>query len=136
MSLPVTDDEIKIVRAIALRQIGRIVSRLSWKWERKRYAESGIAQRLNDIFNNAVSTTGAKENKGYLLRKAGTINDLTQFDNTIQTQINGYDKKIQTLMERWYRQENAYYAMFARMETAMSKLQSQQNSLAQIMAQG
>jgi len=39
------------------------------------------------------------------------------------------------LLERWYRQEQNYYAMFARMETAMSKLQAQQNSLSQIMAQ-
>jgi len=101
----------------------------------KRYSEGGIAQRLNDILISAAgtSTTG---DKGYLVQKAGVANDRTQFDNQMTKQLNDYDKKIDQLLERWYRQENAYYAMFARMETAMSKLQAQQNSLAQIMAQG
>jgi flagellar hook-associated protein 2 len=100
----------------------------------KRASESGIAQRLNDILTAAAgtSTTG---DKGYLLQKAGAVNDRTQYDNSITKQVNEYDKKIDQLLEKWYRQENTYYMMFARMETAMSKLQAQQNSLAQIMAQ-
>ncbi|MDR2591660.1 MAG: flagellar filament capping protein FliD [Chitinispirillales bacterium] len=101
----------------------------------QRAAESGIAQRLNDIFTAAAGTSTGGE-KGYLLKKAGMVNDRTQVDNAMTKQLNDYDKKIDKLLERWYRQENNYYAMFARMETAMSKLQAQQNSLAQIMAAG
>jgi flagellar hook-associated protein 2 len=101
----------------------------------KRAAESGIAQRLNDIFTAAAGTSAGGE-KGYLLEKAGMVNDRTQADNAITKQLNDYDKKIDKMLERWYRQEQNYYMMFARMETAMSKLQAQQNSLAQIMAAG
>jgi len=99
----------------------------------KRYSESGIAQRLNDIINSTAGTTVTGD-KGYLVKQAGIVNDRTQFDNPMTRQLEEYDKKIDALLERWYRQENNYYAMFARMETAMAKLQAQQNSLAQIMA--
>jgi flagellar hook-associated protein 2 len=113
----------------------------AWDKEHKseRYAESGIAQRLNDILNAAAGTTatsGVSGDKGYLLQKAGMLKDTTETDNVLTKQINEYDKKIDQLLDKWYRQENAYYMMFARMETMMSKLQAQQNSLAQIMAQG
>jgi len=99
----------------------------------QRAAENGIAQRLNDILTAAAGTSTGGD-KGYLLKKAGMVNDRTQVDNQMTKQLNDYDKKIDKLLERWYRQENNYYMMFARMETAMSKLQAQQNSLAQIMA--
>jgi len=95
-------------------------------------ADVGVSQRLNTVFNAAVGTTG---DKGYLVNKAGTINDATQYKNTIQTKINEYDKRLDALLERWYRQEDRYYQMFARMESAMMKMQSQQNSLASLMAQ-
>jgi len=101
----------------------------------QRAAENGIAQRLNDILTAAAGTSTGGD-KGYLLKKAGMVNDRTQVDNAMTKQLADYDKKIDSLLERWYRQEQNYYAMFARMETAMSKLQAQQNSLAQIMAAG
>ncbi len=101
----------------------------------QRTAESGIAQRLNDILTGAAGTS-TSGTKGYLVQLAGMVNDRTQSDNPMTKKIEEYDKKIDKLLERWYRQENNYYAMFSRMETAMSKLQAQQNSLAQIMAQG
>jgi len=101
----------------------------------QRYKEVGIAQRLNDLFTAAAGTSVGGE-KGFLVKQAGMVNDRTQTDNPMTKQIGEYDKKIDALLERWYRQEQNYYAMFARMETAMSKLQAQQNSLAQIMAAG
>jgi flagellar hook-associated protein 2 len=103
--------------------------------------QGGIAQRLNRILNEASRTTtfdaagNSVGSKGYLIQKAGAVNDASQLNNAIQKQITTYDEKINLLLERWYRQENAYYAMFARMETAMAKMQTQQNSLASLMAQ-
>jgi len=92
----------------------------------------GVSQRLNQVFNDAVGLTGEK---GYLVRKAGAVNDGTQYKNQIQDKLNDYDKRLDSLLERWYRQEDQYYKMFARMETAMMRMQSQQNSLASLMAQ-
>jgi flagellar capping protein FliD len=102
----------------------------------RRQAETGIAQRLNDILNDAVRTTrDANNNKGFLIEKSGIENDSSVVQNAIQRQIDQYDKRISTLLERWYRQENAYYMMFSRMETAMGRMQAQQNSLGQILSQ-
>jgi len=103
----------------------------------KRISESGIANRLNDILNDAVRTTAAGYgSKGYLIERAGMQNDGSVNENVISKQIGKYDDRIQALLERWYRQEDSYYAMFARMETAMAKMQSQQSSLAQLMGGG
>ena len=103
----------------------------------KRTAESGIANRLNDILNDAVRTTAVGYgSKGYLINRAGVQNDGSAVDNAITKQVQNYDDRISKLLEKWYSQEKSYYAMFARMETAMSKMQAQQNSLAQMMAQG
>ena len=54
-------------------------------------------------------------------------------NNQISRQIDSHDKRINMLLERWRRQEATYYQMFARMESAMMKLQTQQNNLASIM---
>jgi flagellar hook-associated protein 2 len=104
-------------------------------------ADTGVAQRLNKVLSDASRTTTfdvdgtSVGTKGYLIEKAGAVNDASQFNNAIQKQITTYDEKINLLLERWNRQENTYYAMFARMETAMAKMQAQQNSLASLMAQ-
>ncbi|MDR2578549.1 MAG: flagellar filament capping protein FliD [Chitinispirillales bacterium] len=102
----------------------------------QRMSEIGVAQRINDIMNDAVRTSrDANNNKGYLIEKAGVQNDASMLDNTIQRQINNHDDRISKLLDRWYRQENSLYAMFARMETMMMRMQAQQNSLASLMAQ-
>ncbi|MCL2689104.1 MAG: flagellar filament capping protein FliD [Chitinispirillia bacterium] len=102
----------------------------------QRYRESGIANRLNDIISDAVRTTTVNGQKGYLVEKAGVPNDVTSVNNQFTKQINDYDRRIGVLLDRWKRQEQSYYQMFARMESAMMKLQTQQNNLASLMAQG
>ncbi|MDR0305276.1 MAG: flagellar filament capping protein FliD [Chitinispirillales bacterium] len=103
----------------------------------QRYKENGIAQRLNDIFNDAARTTRDGFNrKGYLLEKAGAVGDASVVNNQLSKQIDDYDKRIAVLLDRWRRQENTYYQMFARMETAMSKLNAQQSKLAGLMGGG
>jgi flagellar capping protein FliD len=101
----------------------------------QRTSEVGIAHRLNDIMQDAVRTTrDSSNNKGYLVDKAGIQNDASAVQNSIQRQLDQYDKRISALLDRWYRQEQSYYMMFARMETAMMRMQSQQNSLAAILS--
>jgi len=101
----------------------------------QRYKENGMANRLNDIISDAVRTTTIDGKKGYMVEKAGVLNDGSTMNNQITKQIEQHDKRIAVLIERWKRQEKSYYQMFARMETAMMKLQGQQNNLASLMAQ-
>jgi flagellar hook-associated protein 2 len=102
---------------------------------KKAYIEKqgGVALRLYNVLNDAAGLTG---DKGYLVQKAGVMNDGSQMQNQMQKQLTQYDKRLDTLLERWYRKESQYYKMFARMESAMMKMQSQQNSLASLAAQG
>lgn len=51
-------------------------------------------------------------------------------DKTMQTQIDDYADKINTLEDKLSDLEDRYYAQFTAMETAMSKLNSQQSALA------
>jgi len=101
----------------------------------QRYNENGLANRLNDIISDAVRTTTVNGRKGYMVEKAGALNDATSVTNQITKQIEQYDKRISVLIDRWKRQEKSYYDMFSRMESAMMKLQTQQNNLASLMAQ-
>jgi len=101
----------------------------------QRYKQNGIANRLNDILSDAVRTTTIDGKKGSLVEKAGVLNDGTALTNQITKQIEQYDKRISVLIDRWKRQEQSYYQMFARMETMMMRLQTQQNNLASLMAQ-
>ena len=102
---------------------------------KKAYIEKqgGVALRLYNVLNDAAGLTG---DKGYLVQKAGVANDGSQMQNQMQKQLTQYDKRLDTLLERWYRKESQYYKMFAKMESAMMKMQSQQNSLASLAAQG
>ncbi|MFP4014995.1 MAG: flagellar filament capping protein FliD [Chitinispirillaceae bacterium] len=105
--------------------------------KQERYNENGVANRLNDIFQDAVRTTRDSNNKkGYLVEKAGVENDATAFNNALQKSVNRYDKRINLLLERLQDQEDRYYAMFARLETAMAQLQNQSSMFMQQLGTG
>ena len=100
----------------------------------QRYKENGLSNRLDDILKDAVRTSTVDGKKGYLVEKAGLLNDATSVTNQITKQIEQYDKRVSVLLERWKVQEKALYQKFAAMETMMMKLQTQQNNLASFMA--
>ncbi len=97
----------------------------------ERYQENGIANRLNDILQNAVRTTrDAGGLKGTLLEKAGLTGDVTEFENSFTEKITDYEDRIDSLWESYYDKEDALYLRFANMEAALAELQSQSSSLA------
>jgi len=57
-------------------------------------------------------------------------------DKQIQSQIDDYDDRISTWEDRLTDLEDKYYKQFSAMETAMAKLQSQQNQLAGLLGMG
>lgn len=92
----------------------------------ERYKESGLANRLLDIVNDAVRTkVDTRGNRGYLLMYAGQENTATSSENTLSKSISEYDTRISTLMDYLQDRENYYYSMFSKMETAMSKMNAQ-----------
>lgn len=93
----------------------------------KRYSEEGLANRISDILEDNIRTI---KGKGKLLEKAGIQGDITEFKSTIYDEITNYDKGIKSLLEKLSDKEDKYYAKFAAMEKAISKMNAQSNWLA------
>ncbi len=96
----------------------------------ERYKESGLGSRLDDIFKDYTRTTrDANGNKGILINKAGITNDSSVVNNELTKKLLDYDSRISDIEDYLTDKETYYYNMFSSMETAMSKLQSQADSL-------
>lgn len=91
-----------------------------------RYEQEGLAQRLYDIIQDNIRFTRDENGKkGILLEKAGIEGDLTEFDNTLNDQINEQNERLNRLLDILIEKENYYYNMFARMEAAIQSMNSQ-----------
>ncbi|BAK81044.1 flagellar filament capping protein FliD [Candidatus Arthromitus sp. SFB-rat-Yit] len=101
--------------------------------ERKaKNADQGIFRRINDVVNDYTRTTRNKSGKkGTFIEIAGIEGDTTFLSNTISKKIKEYDEKIDKLNDLITTRENRYYAQFTRLETALSKLQSQSSMFMQ-----
>lgn len=96
----------------------------------QRFKECGVMQRVHDVFEKYISTSrDANNNKGLLLQKAGTSSDTSDTQNSLTKEIEQYKKKIDALQDLYYDKEDRLYKKYAALEAAMSKLNSQTNSL-------
>ena len=68
------------------------------------------------------------------MKKTSASSSLTFYDDiTMKDEINDYDDKIDKLNKKLSELEDRYYDQFAKMESAMAKLQQQQSYLASLM---
>jgi len=89
-------------------------------------ADEGIANKLYDVLEDNVSVrTNSNGQKGLLLEKAGMLGDRTVNDNILSDKISSYDDMIADMLDKLTDKENYYYTMFAKMEDALSRMQSQ-----------
>jgi flagellar hook-associated protein 2 len=95
-----------------------------------RNSDQGIFQRINDIFEDNTKTTGKK---GLLLEKAGIKGNYTEFNNLLTTDMVNKQKYIDLMKTRMATKEDQYYSQFAKLETAMNKMNSQSSWIAQQM---
>lgn len=96
----------------------------------ERYKENGLGNRLYDIVQDAVRTTrDSNGRKGTLVETAGLANDLSNITSVLSKKISEYDERITTLLDYLSEKETNYYAMFSRVETAISKLEAQSKQL-------
>lgn len=102
----------------------------------QRYKESGIAQRLSDVIQDAIRTSTDKNGyKGSLLEKAGISGDRSEFTNTLFKEMKGFQETIVELNTKLTSKETALYAKFTAMESALSKLNEQQSNLLSMLGQ-
>lgn len=95
-----------------------------------RNADNGIGNRINDIMRDYVRITrDANGNKGILIVKAGIENDASVTQNDISKRLGTFDTRLDRLADFLASREDYYYRMFSRMESALSKMQSQGESM-------
>ncbi|HYF84371.1 MAG TPA: flagellar filament capping protein FliD [Clostridia bacterium] len=98
----------------------------------KRNEENGIANRINDILQDYITTSRNSENqKGLLLERAGIKGDGSDYQNMLTKQIMSKEDTIATLLDRLTDKENQYYKRFTAMEKALSQMNSQSAWLSQ-----
>lgn len=91
-----------------------------------RYNKSGVFQRLSDIIENYVSTyRDADGRKGILLEKAGIPGDLSNTKNLISEELDDYDDRIDAMIDKLTRKEEAYYRKYAQLEKMLSQMNQQ-----------
>lgn len=94
-----------------------------------RTKEEGIFQRIKDILMDNTRTTPSY--KGMILVKAGIKGDFTEYQNILTKDLDDRQKYIDDMTKRMSDKEDQYYAQFAKLETAMNKLNSQSSWLSQ-----
>ena len=91
-----------------------------------RLRQLGIAERMNDIIENAIGT------RGTISEKAGIVGTLTEATSTMQSELRLQSDRINDMIRALQRKENSYYAMFAKMEQA---IQANNNQMAYLQMQ-
>ncbi|MEG0772990.1 flagellar filament capping protein FliD [Clostridium sp.] len=97
----------------------------------KKYSQTGLAQRLNDILYNETVTVASS-----MLKKAGIEGSSTVFNNEISKSIEKYEQKMKEMETDFSRREQALYSKYAYLETMMNKYTSQQSYLTQQLGMG
>ncbi|MCL2199492.1 MAG: flagellar filament capping protein FliD [Defluviitaleaceae bacterium] len=84
----------------------------------------GVGNRLEDLLR-----TFGEDDRGSLRQRAGYIRGLNISENIMSRQLRDYDRRMDQMQQHLLRRENHFFAMFARMETAMAQAHSQMDSL-------
>lgn len=91
----------------------------------EKYNGTGIANRLKTIINDETITASAS-----LLKKAGVEGAPSYTNNELTRSIERHEKKMKDMEKDFKRREQALYSKYARLETTMNNLNSQQSYLA------
>ncbi len=83
---------------------------------------SGALNKVNDIIDSAISTTGTK---GSLVRKAGIEGQTSAKDNELYRQMEQINKRISQLQDRYDAKEEYWWKVFTNLEKMMSDFNSQ-----------
>lgn len=81
----------------------------------ERMKTQGLAERLNDLVENAIGSSGT------IAKKAGIKDTLTEGQNDMLKELTSQYKKMTELRSYLARKEEYYYSMFSKMESAVSK---------------
>lgn len=91
---------------------------------------NGVATNLKKVMEKYVKTTGAMQDKGVLIRKAGSKSSaMSMTDNTYYSQLQSIEKLISSLNDRLKTERDRYVKQFTSLETLISQMNSQSSYL-------
>lgn len=97
----------------------------------QKIAESGLGNRLNDIVNSAIGSTGT------ITKKAGLeSNPLSALNNDIYKELASISLRMDAMNKQLIRKEEHYYLMFSRMEAAIMESNNSMSYLASMLGGG
>lgn len=97
----------------------------------ERYRESGLLWRISDIVKTNLSTVG---NTGALVNLVGSPSNAYMGQTEYSKKINKSEDKIDELLDRLEKEENAYWKKYTALETAMSQLNSMSGYLSSMLS--
>jgi flagellar hook-associated protein 2 len=121
-------DETKLKAALEARgdDVAELFTRSSsvnytaGKNDSQRIADEGLAERMNDIINNAIGS------KGTITQKAGLQGDsFSELSSTMYLTLKDQNEKITAMLTYLQNKETSYYSMFSKMEQAITAANSQ-----------
>jgi flagellar hook-associated protein 2 len=92
----------------------------------ERFRESGVLWRISDVLANNLATVGKK---GTLITLVGSPNSTNNANSEYSKRITSMEDKIETMKDKLVDEEDRYWERFTAMESALSKLQSQNSWL-------
>jgi flagellar hook-associated protein 2 len=99
-------------------------------------ASKGAITKLDKVIDDAVRTTGGAGYRGSLIEMAGLPSSLSEKDNAIYTQILNHNKRINMFKDLLEKEESRLWTKFSAMESALAKLNEQNNMISQYLGTG
>lgn len=91
---------------------------------------NGVATNLKSVMEKYVKTTGAMEDKGVLIRKAGSKSSaISMTENGYYKQLQEIEKLISSLNDRLKTERDRYVKQFSTLETLIANMNSQSSYL-------
>lgn len=87
--------------------------------------DSGLSATLEDIFDSAISSSGARGSRGSLVEIAGIEDTTSATQCSLYDQITDTEDLIEVLEDRLTAEQERLWAKFTAMETALSNLNTQ-----------
>ena len=133
-------DEVKLMKALEER--GDDVAKLFTKSSSISYSpvtgrapqgrlnEEGLAERINDIINDAVNSTS-----GTIAKQAGIKGASSESNNVLYRQWIANQSRLSEMLAALIKKEDYYFGMFSRMEAAMMQSNTQMQYLTAMLGQ-
>ena len=95
--------------------------------------ENGIMTNMDKVIESAVKTTGSRYEKGLLVQKAGVEATSSATDNAIYDEIKRIQTLLDSLNDRYEKQQDRFWKIYSNMETQLGNINGQSSYINQLM---